>query len=92
MNARVSEYAGTCAALALRASRGSRARQVGAEYDDLYQEGMINVWQTLQRGVTPSIEIIELRMRDWIKHLDPQVPGDYDQLLPLDDLRLGGAD
>lgn len=30
-------------------------------------------------------------MRDWIKLLDPQVPGSYDQLLPLDDFRGGGS-
>jgi hypothetical protein len=60
---------------------------VGAEYDDLAQEGLINVWQTLQRGVTPSAEIISARMKDYMKWLGAlkRQPVPYDTLLPLDD-------
>ena len=67
------------------------AIQVGAEYDDLAQEGLINVWQTIERGVTPSTEMIENRMRDYVRWLgsqigrgrDGSVP--YEALLPLDE-------
>lgn len=65
-----------------------------AEFDDLVQEGLINVWETLEKGVTPKAEIIELRMLNWVRLLGAQVgrgrgkEGDaieYAQLLPLED-------
>jgi len=90
MNARVSAYAGACAKLAARYAGGRRAQQVGAEYDDLYQEGLISVWQALERGVTPSIELIEFRMRDWMRYLGRQSPIPYEAMLPLDDYRSAG--
>lgn len=70
------------------------AIQVGADQDDLTQEGLINVWQTLQRGVTPSADIIEARMRDYVRYLGAQQgrnrrgePLHYDEILPLEDFR-----
>jgi DNA-directed RNA polymerase specialized sigma24 family protein len=91
MNGRIAEYRDAVEAIALRVSRGAVAFQVGAEYDDLVQEGLIQVWQTLERGVTPSAELLELRMRDYIRWLgtqigrgrDGSVP--YEALLPLDE-------
>lgn len=73
------------------------AVQVGAEYDDLVQEGLINVWQTLARDVTPSADMIENRMRDYVRWLgnqigrgrDGSVP--YEALLPLDDFTVPAA-
>jgi hypothetical protein len=67
------------------------AIQVGAEYDDLVQEGLINVWQTLERDIAPSADMIENRMRDYSRWLgnqigrgrDGSVP--YEALLPLDE-------
>lgn len=91
MNARVGAYASTCAALAEKYSRGGRAKRMGAEYDDLYQEGLISVWQAFERGVTPSIVMIENRMRDWMRYLGRQTPVPYEALLPLDDYSAGGA-
>lgn len=85
MNERVSAYAGVCDALASRLARGARARQVGAEYDDLYQEGLIHVWQSLHRGVAPSTAMIINRMRDWMRYLGRQNPTPYEALLPLED-------
>lgn len=70
------------------------AIQVGADQDDLTQEGLLNVWQSLCRGVTPSAEIIEARMRDFIRFLGAQQgrgrngePLAYDAILPLEDFR-----
>ena len=84
MNDRVADYRDLVESLA-RKFVGRK----GAEFDDLVQEGLINVWQTLERGVTPSIDIIEKRMLSWIKFIDPEkssaVP--YDTLLPLDDFQ-----
>lgn len=57
----------------------------GAEQDDLVQEGLINVWQTLERGIVPSVEIIENRMRDYVRWLGRRYPVPYEQMLPLDD-------
>jgi DNA-directed RNA polymerase specialized sigma24 family protein len=93
MNDRVAEYRDAVEAIALRVSRGAVASQVGAEYDDLVQEGLMKVWQALEQGVTPSAENIENRMKDWIKHLGSQVGRSrdgaipYETILPLDDFR-----
>lgn len=57
----------------------------GAEFDDLVQEGMIHVWQSLARGIAPSSEQIENRMRDWVRYIRRQTPTPYEALLPLDD-------
>jgi DNA-directed RNA polymerase specialized sigma24 family protein len=70
-----------------------------AEFDDLVQEGLLNVWQSLQRGVVPKATIIEDRMKNWTRHLGylrgellPRldehgnpIPESYETLLPLDD-------
>lgn len=65
-----------------------------AEFDDLVQEGLIDVWQTLARGITPKADLIERRMLDWVRLLGTQVGRgrgkdgaavEYAQLLPLDD-------
>lgn len=85
MNDQVGVYTGLVESLARKLAAGPRAAQVGAEYDDLMQEGYISVWQALQRGVTPSAEMVENRMRDWFRYLGRQTPIPYEALLPLDD-------
>lgn len=93
MNDRIAEYREAVEAIALRVSRGAVAIQVGAEYDDLVQEGLIQVWQTLSRGVTPATEMLENRMKDYTRWLGTQIGRSrdgsvpYDTLLPLDDFR-----
>lgn len=93
MSDRIAEYREAVEAIALRVSRGAVAVQVGADYDDLAQEGLINIWQSLERGVAPSAEMIENRMRDYVRWLGTQVGRSrdgaqpYDLLLPLDDFR-----
>lgn len=62
----------------------------GAEFDDLVQEGLINVWQSLMRKVTPSADIIEDRMKNYVRWLGRRLPTPYEALLPLDDYRVGG--
>jgi hypothetical protein len=70
----------------------------GAELDDLVQEGLVNVWQTLERGIQPSAQIIEDRMRNWTKLMGSQTGRSliedangnlvsYETLLPLDDFQ-----
>ena len=81
----VRAYAGLIASLAAKVAGGARAKQVGGELDDYAQEGYIAVWQALERGVTPSAEIIEFRMRSWTKWLGRQTPLPYEAMLPLDD-------
>lgn len=59
----------------------------GAEFDDLVQEGMIAVWQTLARGLRPSRQVVRGRMIDWTRYLRRLTNNDaiaYEQLLPLD--------
>lgn len=94
MNSAVSQYREAVEAIAERMARTAGAIQVGAEHDDLVQEGLINIWQTLQRGIEPNAEHIENRMRDWIRHLGSQVGRSrdggipYEAILPLDDFRV----
>jgi DNA-directed RNA polymerase specialized sigma24 family protein len=104
MNAAVAGYREAVEALALRVSRNAGAIRVGAEFDDLVQEGLIQVWQSLGRGVTPSAVILENRMIDYVRYIGAQIgharkcteenPDDcpkhvsYETLLPLDDFRV----
>lgn len=83
----VAEYRGLVEALAEKVARTPQAKRVGAEHDDLVQEGLINVWQTLQRGITPSAEHCENRMRDWVKFLGSGGRAEYGSLLPIEDVR-----
>lgn len=78
----------------------------GAEFDDLVQEGLVNVWQSLERGVTPTAEIIDGRMQNWTRLLGYQtgrflpkldlsgqpIPVPYETLLPLDEFPHSSAD
>jgi len=68
------------------------AQQIGVQYDDLVQEGLIDVWRSLARGVAPRTDMIENRMRDYVRFEGTQVgrgrtgePLAYDELLPLDE-------
>lgn len=98
MNSAVAQYWAAVEAIAVKIAASSVANQVGAECDDLLQEGLINVWQSLERGVTPSTEHIENRMRDYVRYLGTQVGRSrdgsvpYEALLPLDDFRVQAAD
>lgn len=97
MNRRIADYRDAVEAIALRISRGVVARQVRAEYDDLVQEGLIQVWLTLERGLKPSAQLIENRMVDYVRLIGTQVGRGrewnvpYEVLLPLDDFRHAGA-
>lgn len=74
--------------------RRAATRYVGianAEYDDLYQEGLISVWQALSRGLRPSLLVIDGRMKDWTRFLRRLENGDsiaYTQILPIEDYNL----
>ena len=73
MNDRVAEYRGLVESLAAKIARSPRAVRVGAEYDDLVQEGLIAVWGALEQGVQPGEGPITQRMIDWIRHVGAQV-------------------
>ena len=56
------------------------------EYDDLYQEGLIAVWQLRAAGEEVTEEKIEKRMRKWLRYRGRQrreLPTDYDKRLKL---------
>ena len=66
-----------------------------AEFDDLVQEGLIFVWETLTKGLRPSAELIEGRMSNWVRLLGTQIglgrrksgeAIEYAQLLPIEPL------
>ena len=61
-DADIAEYSETIQGLANKFTGWS-----GAEYDDLYQEGMISVWKSLEVGKVPSKDIIRRHMMNWIR-------------------------
>jgi DNA-directed RNA polymerase specialized sigma24 family protein len=81
MDEQVRAYRGLCEQLA-RMFVGRN----GAELDDLVQEGLIDVWRALEREVTPSARIVQLRMLKYVQWLGRQHPVDYEDMLPLDPL------
>jgi hypothetical protein len=88
MSDRVRDYAGLVESIAAELARGRRAQTVGAEYDDLYQEGLIAVWLKLKAGIDiVGPDHIRDRMRDYMKWLGAhqRQPIPYEELLPLDD-------
>lgn len=56
----------------------------GAEYDDLVQEGLIFVWLSIAKGVSPSADLITKRMISWTRFLRRYSPVPYEELLPLE--------
>lgn len=94
----VRDYTDQVAEMAADVVTWKRSRLVNAEYDDLYQEGLISVWQQLTGKGVVSMGIVMNRMRDYLRFLARQTgawlpePGQeqhipYDRLLPLDDYR-----
>lgn len=81
MNAQVAAYRDLCETIAKK-----HVGHNGAELDDLVQEGLINVWLALERGVNPSGLIIEYRMRSYVKWLGRRNPVPYEDMLSLDQL------
>ena len=49
---------------------------VGCEYDDLVQEGLIAVWRSLDVGQPPSTQFIKSAMRFWRTRVERQRRGD----------------
>lgn len=47
-----------------------------AEQDDLVQEGLIDVWLTLQKGLVPRKDYIQRRMKNWVRFLEKLMRGD----------------
>lgn len=91
MSGQVAEYRGLVESLAQKFVGSPRAIRAGVDYDDLVQEGLIDVWRAIEAGVAPSADNIANRMRDWIKLQLRQLQGDpvpYEDLLPLDGLRV----
>lgn len=77
---------------ARRLASTPQARQAGAEYDDLVQEGLLAVHLSQLRGTDPTL-VIANRMKDWIRLQQRQREGDpipYEALLPTE-APVGGA-
>lgn len=49
---------------------------VMCEHDDLVQEGLVAVWDSLSRGRPPSAEYVRLYMRHWRRRMERQRRGD----------------
>ena len=58
----------------------------GAEFDDLVQEGLIDVWRSLRNDQLPAARFITARMARWCAWLARQYPTDYEKMLPLDSI------
>ena len=89
MNAEVGKYKGLCESLARDLCKPGTRGTNGVEYDDLVQEGLLNVWQTLQRGIKPDAKLIRERMKNYVRWLGQKKrnPVAYGQMLPLEDYR-----
>lgn len=55
----------------------------GAEYDDLVQEGLIDVWLTLRAGKFPSPKYIQMRMSRYCTFLAKHQHLSYDETVGL---------
>jgi hypothetical protein len=83
-NAEVEGYLGLCESLAVTLAKpGTRGRN-GVEFDDLVQEGLIFVWQSLQRGVLPASKLVKGRMVDYQRWLGRRGPTPYSTQLPIE--------
>lgn len=82
----VAEYRSLVEALATEVHRSPGAKRVGAEMDDLVQEGLISVWQSLERGHNPAT-VIRNRMKNWVTFLAHRGERSYTTFLPLEDFR-----
>lgn len=86
MNDQVANYRGLVESIATDLSRSRRAKKVGAEYDDLAQEGLIAVWKALRGGVDAiGPGRIRDRMKDYMRWLGRHGGEGYDEMLPFDD-------
>jgi len=90
MNDQVAGYRGLVVSLADELGYGEhgwRSETALLSRDDLIQEGLINVWQTLLRGTTPSREVTLKRMLDYIRWARSKKNQAYETANPLEDLR-----
>lgn len=76
MSDRVADYRGLVESLAAKLANSRAARDARAEYDDLVQEGLIDVWLALDGGRHPGEEGIRRRMVDWIRRMGRQRRGE----------------
>lgn len=53
-------------------ARRYTGNRYGAEFDDLVQEGLISVWQALDAGVNPSLNVMIFAMRNWVRTIRRQ--------------------
>lgn len=63
------------------------AQYSDAEYDDLYQEGLISVYLALRAGFTPSKSVIRFRMLTWCRFIARQKRYEsvsYEDMLPME--------
>lgn len=82
----MASYRGLVEALAEKVARSPQAKRVGAEYDDLVQEGLIDVWQALRREIVPAATQVENRMKMWIRYLGANGRLEYGAALPIEDV------
>ncbi len=76
LSTEIAEYEGELLRLALRL----RGRD-GADLDDLLQEGRISVWAALVNDKPVSLTVAFKRMLLWVRHLRPQNPAPYSDML-----------
>lgn len=56
----------------------------GAELDDLIQEGLIFIWLSLKKQIMPSMDLVDKRMKNWVRYLGRTAPKDYTEMLPFE--------
>lgn len=86
INDQVAGYRGLVESLADKLAGRLRGNTL-IDRDDLVQEGLIHVWQAIQRGITPSAEQIVYRMQQHIKWSRNRRNQPYGKATPLEDYR-----
>lgn len=71
------------AALLPRVERIALRYRRQADFDDLVQEGWIACWQALEKGVHPTNDIIEGRMKNWLSYVRRQDGSSYEQIMEV---------
>lgn len=82
MSAAVAEYRDLCEALAARIVRPGRMSRTGVEHEDLVQEGLIAVWETLARGARPSAAVVRGVMLKYVRKMGAEKRGGSAKVTP----------
>ena len=85
LSGEVAKYRDLVESLAARLVRPGRMTRNGVEYDDLVQEGLIFVWQSLQNGAAPSADMTRKTMLAYARKMGAQKRGGTTEFVPYEE-------